>query len=99
MQLMVLEGAATAAGMRRLSPIQWHRDCCHGFDVQVREDVPAFDDGMIRRALLRGSLVSQDVDGLSHAITRQLWLIGYKARVESDPVAGSVVVQVSKSRS
>jgi hypothetical protein len=94
---MVLSGALMAPGTRRLSPIQWHRDCCHGFDVQVREDVPVFDEGMIRRALLRGSLVSEDVDGLSHAITRQLWLIGYKARIQSDPVAGSVVVQVSKS--
>ena len=93
---MVLGGAATAAGMRPLSPIQWHRDCCHGFDVQVREDVPVFDEGMIRRALLRGSLIAEDVAGLSHAIARQLWLIGYVARVQSDPVAGSVLVQVSK---
>jgi hypothetical protein len=96
--MMVLSGALTASGTRRLSPIQWHRDGCHGFDVQVREDVPIFDEGMVRRALLRGSLVSEDVDGLRHAITRQLWLIGYKARVQSDSVDGSVVVQVSKSR-
>ena len=93
---MALSGALVALGTRRLSPIQWHRDCCHGFDVQVREDVPVFDEGMIRRALLRGSLVSDDVDGLSHAVTRQLWLIGYVARVLSDPIAGSVMVQVSK---
>ena len=84
--MTALSGALAAPGTRRLSPIQWHRDCRHGFD-----------EGMIRRALLRGSLVSVDVDGLSNAIARQLWLIGYKARVESDPVDGSVVVQVSKS--
>ena len=66
--------------------------------MQVREDVPTFDDVMIRRALLRGSLVCEDVDGLSRTINRQLWPIGYVARVQSDPVDRSIVVEVSKSR-
>jgi hypothetical protein len=35
---------------------------------------------------------------LSRAITRQLWLIGYVARVQSNLVDRSVVVEVSKSR-
>jgi hypothetical protein len=97
--MMVPSGALTASGMRRLSPVQWNQDGCHGFDVQAREDVPAFDEGMIRRALLRGSLVCESVDRLSHAINRQLWEIGYVARVQSDPVDRSVMVEVSKSRS
>src|ERR1035437_8015992 len=75
--MMVLSGALTASGTRRLSPVQWNKDGCRGFDVQVREDVPAFDEGMIRRALLRGSLVCGDVDGLSLALNRKLWVIGY----------------------
>jgi hypothetical protein len=66
--------------------------------VHVREDVPVFDEGIIRRALLRGALVSKNVDGLSRAIARQLWLIGYVARVQSDLVDCSVVVEVSKTR-
>jgi hypothetical protein len=90
--------AFTASGTRQLSPVQWNQDGCHGFDVQVCKDVPAFDEGMIRRALLRSSLVCEDVDGLSHAINRQLWGLGYEARVQSDPVDRSVVVEVSKSR-
>jgi hypothetical protein len=96
--MMVLSGALTEPGTRRLSPVQWHRDSFHGIDVQAREDVPVFDEGLIRRALLRCSLVSEDVDGLSRAINRQLWLIGYVAQVKSGPVDSSVVVEVSKSR-
>jgi hypothetical protein len=66
--------------------------------VHVREDVPVFDEGIVRRALLRGAFVSENLDGLSRAIARQLWLIGYVARVESRLVDRSVVVEVSKSR-
>jgi hypothetical protein len=97
--MMVRSRAVMASGMRRLSPVQWSHDGRPGFDVQVREDVPAFDEGMIRRALLRGSLVCEDIDGLSHAINRQLWQIGYVGAVWPDPVDRSVVVEVSKSRS
>lgn len=96
--MMVRSGALTASGMRRLSPIQLSLDGCAGFDVRVREDVPAFDEGMIRRALLRSSLACENIDGLSHAINRQLWQIGYVAEVWSDPVDRSVVVEVSMSR-
>ena len=84
--------------MRRLSPVQWNRDGCDGFAVQVHEDVPAFDEGRIRRALLHGSLVCGDVGGLTLALNRKLWAIGYVARVQSDPVDRSIVVEVSKSR-
>jgi hypothetical protein len=96
--MMVLSGARAASSTRRLSPVQWHREGCHEFNVHVREDVPVFDEGIIRRALLRGALISEDVDGLSRVITRQLWLIGYVARVQSNLVDRSVVVEVSKSR-
>ena len=85
-----------ASGMRRLSPIQLSLDGCAGFDVRVREDVPTLDEGMIRRALLRGSLVCEKMEGLGQAINRQLWEIGYMATVQSDPVDRSVVVEVSK---
>jgi hypothetical protein len=87
----------TASGPRRLSPVQWNRDGCHSFDIRTNEDVPVFDDGMIRRALLRGSLISENLRSLATAINRQLWEIGYVARVQSDPVDRSVVVEVSKA--
>ena len=96
--MMVRSGALTASGMRRLSPVQWSHDGCPDFDLQVREDVPTLDEGMIRRALLRVSVVCEDVDVLSQAINRQLWQIGYVAAVWSDPVDRSVVVEVSMSR-
>jgi hypothetical protein len=96
--MIVRSAALTASGTRRLSPVQWSHDGCPGFDVQVREDVPTFDEGMIRRALLRGSWVCENVAGLSRAINRQLWQIGYVAAVWSDPVDRSVVVEVSMSR-
>jgi hypothetical protein len=88
-----------ATGPRRLSPVQWNRDGCLGFDIRANEDVPVFDDGMIRRALLRGSLLSENVRSLTTAINRQLWEIGYVARVrvQSDPADRSVIVEVSKA--
>jgi hypothetical protein len=95
--MMVRSSAQAAAGSRKLSPVQWNHDGCHSFDVQAFEDVPTLDDGMIRRALLRASLVCHTVDGLSHAINRQLWEVGYEATVRSDPAERSVVVEVSKS--
>ena len=95
---MIVRSSLTASDTRRLSPVQWNQDGCHGLDVQARGDVPTFDDDMIRSALRSGSFGCESVDGLSQAINRQLWAIGYAARVESDPVDRSVVVEVSKSR-
>lgn len=96
--MMISSSALTALGTRRLSPVQWGQAGCHFFYVRACADVSPFDDGMIRRALLRGSLVCEEVDGLSRAINRQLWAIGYVATVRSDPVDRTVVVEVSKFR-
>jgi hypothetical protein len=90
--------ALTASGTRQLSRVPWNQDGCHGFDVQAREDVPAFDEGMIRRALLRSSLACEDVAGLTRTINHELWGMGYQALVLSDPVNHLVVVEVSMSR-
>jgi hypothetical protein len=54
---------------------------------------------MIRRALLRGALVCKDIDELNDALNRQLWQIGYRASVQSDPVSRSILIEVSKSLS
>jgi hypothetical protein len=96
--MMIRSSALTALGTRRLSPVQWNRAGCRLFYVSACADVSPFDDGMIRRALLRGSLVCQKVDELSHAINRQLWEIGYVARVRFDQVDRTVEVEVSKPR-
>jgi hypothetical protein len=94
--MTVVSSQLTAPCGRRLSPVQWNQDGRHRFDVHACEDVPKFDDGMIRRALLRGSFFCQTVAGLSHAINRQLFEIGYVATVQTDPVDDSIVVEVSK---
>ena len=96
--MMIRSSALTALGTRGLSPVQWNRSGCHVFYVRACADVSPFDDGMIRGALLRGSLVCKKLDELSRAINRELWAIGYVARVRSDPVDRSVVVEVSKPR-
>jgi hypothetical protein len=96
--MTVSSGTLTGPCTRRLSPVQWNQDGCHLLDVHACEDVPTFDDGMIRRALLRGSLLCKKADRLSHAINRQLWEIGYVAWVRPNPDDRSVVVEVSKPR-
>jgi hypothetical protein len=81
---------------RWLGSVPWNQDGCHRIAVQVGDDVPALDHGMIRRALVRGSLVCESVTDLSRAINRNLWEIGYFAKVKSDRYDdGSVVVEVS----
>ena len=95
---MIRSSALTALGTRRLSPVQWNRAGCQLFYVRACADVSPFDDGMIRRALLRGSVVCEKVDELSPAINRQLWAIGYVARVRFDQVDRTVEIEVSKPR-
>lgn len=93
---MALRSEALAApGVRRLGMVPWSQDGLKGIAVEVAGDVPPNDHGMIRRALIRGSLACEDVGGLSRAMNRQLWAIGYFARVKLDPKDGSVVVGVS----
>jgi hypothetical protein len=96
--MAVSSGALKAQGRRRLSPVRWNQDGCPGFEVHACEEVPTFDDGMIRRALLRGALVWKSEDALTQAINRELWAIGYVATVQSDPIDSSIVVEVSKPR-
>jgi hypothetical protein len=90
----VLEETST----RRLTPVQWNREGRTGFVVRASHDVPSCHDGMIRRALLRSSLESADLDGLKVAIDRELWAVGYAATVQADPAEGSVVVEVRQLR-
>jgi hypothetical protein len=97
--MVVYSGALSAPGVRRLSSIQWNHDNCQAVDVLALDDVPPLHEGMIRRALLRGALVCHDIDELTMALNRQLWQIGYAARVESDPVSHAILIEVSKSRS
>ncbi len=86
------------ACIRPLSPVQWNREGRRDIVVRARGDVPTYDDGMIRRALLRASLLAEDVAALKHAIACEIFEIGYSARMRADSPDGSFVVEVSRSR-
>ena len=86
------------ACIRPLSPVQWNRADRRGIVVQACGDVPTYDDGMIRRALLRASLIAGDVAALKRAIACEIFEIGYSARLQADTPDGSLLVEVSRSR-
>jgi hypothetical protein len=84
---------------RRLGPVPWFHDGCRGLTVRAAEDVPSFDDQMIRGALARGAFACSRVSGLDRAINRELWSLGYVARLEIDqPDRPSVLVEVASGR-
>jgi hypothetical protein len=67
--------------------------------VQAGENVPTFDDQMIRGALARGALACKKIEGLDRALNRELWPLGYVARLEIDqPDRPSVLVETAVDR-
>jgi len=52
---------------------------------------------MIRAALVRGAIACKRVDQLGRTLNRELWMIGYLARLEIDVSDRTVVVEVRKS--
>jgi hypothetical protein len=78
---------------RRLGPVPWYHDGCHGLAVQARSEVPTFDDSMIRSALVRGALACDRFDALDRALNRELWPLGYVAYLERS-VTDRAVIQV-----
>jgi hypothetical protein len=78
------------AGRRTLAPVPWRRDGCVSLSVSAAPDVPAFEDPMLRDALVRASLVCDRLEALERALNRELWRIGYVARIEYDPANHSV---------
>lgn len=84
---------------RLLSPVPWYHDGCHGLSVRAGENVPAFDDLMIRGALARGAFACQRIQGLDRALNRELWSLGYVARLETDqPDRPTVLVESAIGR-
>jgi hypothetical protein len=84
--------------LRSITPVQWNREGRHNIVVRACGDVPTYDDGMIRRALLRASLLAEDVAALKHAIACEIFELGYSARMRADTPDGFLVVEVSRSR-
>ena len=92
-----VSGGLAVPGMRRLGSVPWNHDGIAAFTVRAGEDVPTYDDWMIRAALVRGAIACKKADLLSRALNRELWMIGYLAKLEIDVTDRSVVVDIHKS--
>ncbi len=90
-------GGLAVPGLRRLGSVPWNHDGVSAFIARAGEDVPSYDDWMIRAALVRGAIACKRVDQLGRTLNRELWMIGYLARLEIDVSDRTVVVEVRKS--
>lgn len=89
----------SAAATRRLGAVPWYHDGYQGLSVRVGADVPSFDDPMITSALIRGVLACQRTEGLDRAFSRELWPLGYVARLETGETGCSIVlVEIAGNR-
>jgi hypothetical protein len=86
-------------GNRKLGSVPWDHQGYRGLTVHARQDVPAFDDSMIRAALLRGARLCEEFAFLDRALNRELWAFGYVARLERDVSDRSIVcVEIASGR-
>jgi hypothetical protein len=86
-------------GVRRLGPVSWCHDGHEGLSVTAGTDVPSFDDAMIRGALVRGALACQSIAALGRVLNRELWTVGYVARLEPDLTDNSrLLVRIASGR-
>jgi hypothetical protein len=88
-----------ATGRRKLGLVPWYQGGCRGLTVHAGTGVPSFDDPMIRVALVRGALACGQIDNLERALNRELWALGYVARLEHNLADRSVVlVEIASGR-
>jgi hypothetical protein len=87
-----MPSATSFSAFRTLPTIAWACDGRAGLEVHIRRDVPWFDDLMIRSALVRSASACERLVGLDWAIHRELWALGYAARVEPSAGGGATVV-------
>lgn len=74
----------------------WDHDGFDGLAVEALPTVPPSDDSMIRAALVRGAISCKTIAELDRALNRELWQIGYSARIQHDPANRSVMrVEIS----
>ena len=86
-------------GLRRLGPVSWCHDGHESLSVTAGADVPWFDDTMIRGALVRGALACQSIAFLGRVLNRELWTVGYVARLEPDLTNRSrLLVRIASGR-
>jgi hypothetical protein len=86
-------------GNRRLGPVPWIHDGCRTLAIHALDEVPSFDDSMIRAALIRGAMACKQLAQLDRTINRELWALGYLARLERNDSDRSVVtVEIASGR-
>jgi hypothetical protein len=84
---------------RRLGSVPWYSAGYTGLSVTALPSVPPSDDSMIRAALVRSAISCQTIEQLVRVLTRELWQIGYVARIQHDPANRAVVlVEISTDR-
>ena len=89
----------SAPGVRRLGPVSWCHDGHEGLSVTAGTDVPSLDDAMIRGALVRGARACHSIDVLGRVLNRELWTLGYVARLEPDLTDRSrLLVRIANGR-
>jgi hypothetical protein len=76
-------------GVRRIGAVPWDHDGCQSLTIWAGEDVPNFDDSVIRGALARCAHVSERIDALGRALNRNLWPLGYAATIAASRQDGS----------
>jgi hypothetical protein len=68
---------------RRMGAVAWDHDGVHQLTMWAGAGVPAFDDPMIRSALLRCARGCERIDALDRALKREMWTLGYTATIEA----------------
>lgn len=97
--MVVKPSSNDEAGVRRLGPVPWYHDGCRTLAVRALDDVPGYEDAMIRAAIVRAVMGCDQLSTLARAINRELWALGYVADVErSESDLSMGIVEIAGGR-
>src|SRR5450756_2598013 len=86
-------------GLRRLAPVSWCHAGHEGLSAIACAGAPSSGDATIRGALVRGALACQSIAILGRVLNRELWTVGYVARLEPDLTNRSrLLVRIASGR-
>jgi hypothetical protein len=68
----------------------WDHDGFQRLEIWAREEVPTFDDPILRGALGRCAHLSESLGTLDRALNRELWPLGYVALIETAATDDSI---------
>lgn len=72
-----------SATIRRIGVVPWDHDGYERLAIWAREEVPRFDDSILRGALGRCAHLCESLGALDRALNRELWPLGYVALIEA----------------